>query len=66
MMKVPAGTVVRIVGHYDNSPNNPYNPDPSKEVKWGEQTWEEMLMGGVFLSMPVDEESKASSGGAGN
>lgn len=65
-MKVPAGTVVRIVGRFDNSPKNPYNPDPTKEVKWGEQTWEEMLMGGVFLSMPVDDEPAASAGGAGN
>ena len=63
--KIPAGSVVRVVGHYDNSPNNPFNPDPSKAVKWGEQTWEEMLMGGVFLSWPV-EGSPAPPAAGGN
>ena len=49
-LKVPAGTVVKVVGHFDNSEDNPYNPDPTKSVTWGEQTWEEMLMGGIFMS----------------
>lgn len=61
--KVPAGTVVRVVGHFDNSPKNPFNPDPTKAVKWGEQTWDEMLMGGVFLSWPVGENPASSPGG---
>lgn len=53
--RVPAGTVVRVVAHFDNSTNNEYNPDPSKAVTWGEQTWEEMMMGGVYLSW-ADED----------
>ena len=48
--KVPAGTKVRVVARFDNSADNIYNPDPTKTVKWGEQTWEEMMMGGIFLS----------------
>ncbi len=67
--KVPAGTTVRVVGHFDNSPNNPFNPDPSKEVRWGEQTWEEMLMGGIYVSWPVAPASApipASSSAGGN
>ena len=48
--RVPAGTEVRVVGVFDNSSNNPYNPDPTATVRWGEQTWEEMMMGGLFLS----------------
>lgn len=48
--RVPAGTKVRVVAEFDNSENNPYNPDPTKTVRWGEQTWEEMMMGGLFLS----------------
>ena len=48
--KVPAGTKVRVVARFDNSADNIYNPDPTKSVKWGEQTWEEMMMGGIFLS----------------
>ena len=31
--------------HYDNSRANRFNPDPSAEVRWGEQTWEEMMLG---------------------
>ena len=31
--------------HYDNSKDNPFNPDPTATVRWGEQTWEEMLIG---------------------
>lgn len=34
-LKVPAGTNLRIVGVFDNSAANPYNPDPSKSVRWG-------------------------------
>jgi hypothetical protein len=50
---LPKGTVIECIAHYDNSPNNPYNPDPNSDVYWGDQTWEEMLAGFVDLSMPV-------------
>lgn len=43
--RVPAGTQIIAVGAFDNSEQNPANPDPSIEVKWGEQSWEEMFMG---------------------
>jgi len=42
---VKKGTVIRAYARFDNSKNNPANPDPSKEVRWGQQTWEEMLVG---------------------
>jgi len=42
---LPKGSRLDCVAHFDNSPNNKYNPDPSKEVKWGPQTWEEMMIG---------------------
>lgn len=42
---MPKGTKVELTAWYDNSANNPYNPDPNKEVHWGEQTTEEMMMG---------------------
>ena len=41
------------VAHYDNSVNNKFNPDPAKEVKWGEQSWEEMMMGFFDVAIPV-------------
>jgi hypothetical protein len=50
---LPKGTVLECVAHYDNSPNNPFNPDPNSDVYWGDQTWEEMLAGFVDLAMPV-------------
>jgi len=51
--RLPVGSFLECVAHYDNSPNNPFNPDSSKEVRWGNQTWEEMLIGFVDFSLPV-------------
>jgi len=42
-LKLPKGTRIRAVAHYDNSTRNPSNPDPKAEVSWGDQTWEEMM-----------------------
>ena len=52
---LPKGTEVEVIAHYDNSPNNKFNPDPSKDVRWGDQTWEEMMIGffGVVVDRPV-------------
>ena len=50
--RLPKGTKVEVVAHFDNSPANKYNPDPTKDVKWGEQTWEEMMIG--FWGSVVD------------
>lgn len=50
---LPKGTQLEIVAHYDNSPNNPANPDPKQEVRWGEQTWEEMLAAFVDFVIPA-------------
>ncbi|HLH43584.1 MAG TPA: hypothetical protein VKV74_11385 [Bryobacteraceae bacterium] len=54
-IKLPKGTVLTATAYYDNSRNNPYNPDPNKEVYWGDQSWDEMLAGFVDLAIPVDE-----------
>jgi len=42
---VPAGTKITAVGAFDNSPQNPANPDPSRTLGWGEQSWDEMFFG---------------------
>jgi hypothetical protein len=42
---LPKGTEIEVIAHYDNSANNKFNPDPSKDVRWGDQTWEEMMIG---------------------
>ena len=38
----------------DGTGNNPANPDPSREVRWGEQTHEEMLIGFVEFVVPAE------------
>jgi peroxiredoxin len=42
---VPKGTRIHCVAHFDNSTKNRNNPDPTKTVTWGDQTWEEMMIG---------------------
>jgi hypothetical protein len=44
---IPAGTRIVHTTTYDNSPQNPANPDPNREVPWGQQSWDEMLYGVV-------------------
>ncbi len=46
-LDVPAGTRIFVTAWYDNSEGNPANPDPTKTVRWGDQTWDEMLIGYV-------------------
>ena len=52
-MAVPAGTRVHCVAHFDNSAANLLNPDPTKTVRWGNQTWEEMLIGYFDYTVPI-------------
>jgi hypothetical protein len=40
-----AGTELQAIAWYDNSKNNPHNPDPDSAVQWGDQTWNEMMVG---------------------
>lgn len=47
------GTRITCEAHFDNSSNNPYNPDPTRMVRWGEQTFEEMMIGYVDVDVPV-------------
>jgi hypothetical protein len=42
---MPKGSTLVVTAHYDNSPANRFNPDPTATVRWGDQTWEEMLIG---------------------
>jgi hypothetical protein len=41
-LAAPKGSRLESTAHYDNSANNPSNPNPKVEVRWGEQTWDEM------------------------
>jgi hypothetical protein len=42
---MPKGSRIDCLAHFDNSPGNKSNPDPTKEVPWGDQVWEEMMIG---------------------
>ena len=54
-IKIPKGTKLVVVAHYDNSPNNKFNPDPNKTVYYGEMTWEEMM--NPFFGVVVDKDA---------
>ena len=69
---LPKGTRIECTAHFDNSPNNPYNPNPKAEVRWGDQTWEEMMIGWFDVAVdaakdPVDvfREKKSEATKAG-
>jgi len=63
---LPAGTRIHCTAHYDNSDKNPANPDPTKEVFWGDQTWEEMLIGWVdYYYDRADEKPQPVKDSAG-
>jgi len=51
-LEVPAGAKITSMAWYDNSTANKHNPDPTKDVHWGDQTWEEMQYTGMLYSIP--------------
>jgi hypothetical protein len=53
-LPLKAGTELQAVAWYDNSKENPHNPDPTAAVRWGEQTYEEMMVG--FFDVAVDRD----------
>ena len=52
-----AGTELQAVAWFDNSAGNAHNPDPSAAVRWGEQTYDEMMVGffDVAVAAGVDK-----------
>jgi hypothetical protein len=57
-LELPAGTRIEMDGHWDNSANNPNNPDPTATVRWGQQIWEEMFGGGIMVLVPQGTDPK--------
>ncbi len=51
---LPKGTRIECTAHFDNSPNNAANPDSKAEVRWGDQSWEEMMIG--WFDIAIDPE----------
>ena len=54
---LPKGTRIECTAHFDNSANNPENPDPTKKVIWGQQSWDEMMVG--FFNLVFDAKIPA-------
>lgn len=61
-MELPAGTRMHCIAHFDNSAENLNNPDPTQTVRWGDQTWDEMMIGYYDYVVPVGTPVAASSG----
>jgi hypothetical protein len=55
--RLPKGTVLEVTAHFDNSAANPFNPDPSATVRWGDQTWEEMMIGFYSTVVPAPAQT---------
>jgi len=53
-LAMPKGTKIEAIAHYDNSARNKRNPDPTREVHFGEQTWDEMMNG--FFDYTIDSQ----------
>lgn len=56
--RMPEGTVLKCEGHFDNSENNLNNPNPDVAVRFGEQTWNEMLVGYFDMAL-ADQDLRA-------
>lgn len=61
----PAGTKIQATAWYDNSKNNPANPDPTRTVTWGEQTFDEMMIGYVEYHSEEGRVSQLANGPLG-
>ena len=64
-LQLPKGSRIECVAHFDNSANNKFNPDPTKEVRWGDQTWEEMMIGWFNYTVDWKAEASQATGSAG-
>ena len=58
-LMLPKGSKISVSAHYDNSTANRHNPDATATVRWGDQTWEEMMIG--FFTYTVEGKAVASS-----
>lgn len=62
---VKKGSRLIVTAHYDNSPNNPFNPDPSQTIRWGDKSEEEMMTSWIeYLDVPSSPPLRAQRSGA--
>ena len=59
-LKIPAGSKLTAIAHYDNSPKNKWNPAPDKEVFWSEQSWDEMYNPQIRWTWDLQDLEKRS------
>ncbi|TWT65901.1 thiol-disulfide oxidoreductase [Posidoniimonas polymericola] len=59
--ELPAGSVIHCRAAFDNSKQNLANPDPSATVRWGDQSWDEMMLGYFDVVLPRDDARRAGS-----
>jgi hypothetical protein len=61
-LSVPKGSRLEATAHYDNSAGNKWNPDPTIDVRWGEQTWQEMQYTGItfYVDTPAPQATGAA------
>jgi hypothetical protein len=52
----PKGTKFEATAVFDNSPNNKFNPDPKASVRFGDQTWDEMMVGFIDIAIKPDQD----------
>lgn len=55
---LPKGSRIECVAHFDNSINNKYNPNPNAVVHFGDQTWDEMMIGWFDVTIPVNADPR--------
>jgi peroxiredoxin len=55
---LPAGSKMHCIAHFDNSADNLANPDPTRPVRWGDQTWEEMMIGWFSQTTDLDYNAR--------
>lgn len=57
-LPLKAGTELQAIAWYDNSRNNPHNPDPDSPVRWGDQTYNEMMVGFFDVAVPANVDKR--------
>ena len=50
---LPRGTRIEATAVFDNSANNPFNPNPGAAIFWGPQSWDEMMIGWFDVAVPI-------------
>jgi hypothetical protein len=60
-LQVPKGSKLVVTAHFDNSAKNKYNPDVKKDIRWGDPTYDEMMIG--WLDFITDNSAKPETAG---